>query len=161
MAEDARFEDVTISDRPLRLKAEGDEDLRVISALMQDAVGKTADIVWMAKRRRLVFVLNRFRWEDLKSAERQHRAYERVQTAFSVHDVTKVRARGLDPNDKDMVFSVLALAFDRKEDGSGTVRIMLAGDGEIAAEVECLDATLADLTQPWRAMARKAPEHRA
>ena len=36
--DDARFEDA--AERPLRLKAETPEDLAVLSALLQDAVGK-------------------------------------------------------------------------------------------------------------------------
>ena len=161
MAKDARFEETTAGDRPLKLRAEGDEDLRVVSALLQDAVGVTGEIAWAPRRRRLVLLLNRFRWEDRPAAERDGRPFERVRAALALEDVTRVRARGLDPNDKETVFSVLALGFDRSEDGAGTVRLMLAGDGEIAAEVECLNLALADVTQPWAASAGRAPDHGA
>ena len=62
--EDARFEDAPLSDKPLRLKAESDDDLAVISSLLQDAVGKSGDIAWMPKKRRLVALVNRFRWRS-------------------------------------------------------------------------------------------------
>jgi len=159
MAKDARFEDTHASDRPLRLKAEGDDDLRVLSALLQDAVGQVAEIAWVPKRRRLVLFVNRFRWEDRARAEREGRGFERVKTAIAVEDVTRVRARGLDPKDKETVFSLLAIGFDKGEDCAGTLRIILAGDGEIAADVECLNICLADMTRPWLANSANAPCH--
>lgn len=35
----------------------------------------------------------------------------------------------------------------------------LAGDGEIAIEVECLSIRLEDVTRPYIAPSRKAPKH--
>ena len=66
---DARFEDAPLSDRPLRLRAESADDVEVISSLVQDAVGKAGDIAWMPRKRRLVVLVNRFRWEDSAGAE--------------------------------------------------------------------------------------------
>lgn len=156
---DARFEDALISDSPVRLKAETAEDLPVISALVQDAVGKVAGIAWMPKRRRLALVLHRFRWEDREAAEAEGRPFERVQAAISVESVLSVRARGLDPQAPETVFAVLALSFEPGEDGAGRLVFRFAGDGDLAAEVECLDVTLADLTRPWAAPSGKAPAH--
>jgi len=161
MAKDARFEETARPEQALRLKAECGDDLSVISALLQDAIGQTGMIAWAPKRRRLVLILNRFRWEDRDRAEREKRAYERVQTVLSLSDVTKVRARGLDPADPETIFSILSIAFEPGEDCAGTVRMVLAGDGELAADVECLDMALADLSQPWQAEAKAAPSHNA
>lgn len=160
---DARFEDVTATatDRPLRLRAETAEDLTVMSSLLQDAVGRTGEIVWARGRRRLVLVLNRFRWEDRNRAETERRSYERVQTALTLEGVLAVRARGICPEDGQTIYSLLAVAFEPNEGCcSGRVRLTLAGDGEILAEVECLDATLADVSRPWSARAARAPDHR-
>ncbi|MEO0622909.1 MAG: DUF2948 family protein [Pseudomonadota bacterium] len=160
MAEDARFEDVPLTDQPLRLKAEGDEDLQVISSLLQDAVGKTGEIAYARGRRRLALMLNRFRWEDREAAERQKRGFERVQTLLTVEDVIAVRARALAPDDGETVYSVLSVGFLAEEDGTGMVQITLAGDGELVAEVECLSVTLEDVSRPWLAASGKAPEHK-
>lgn len=158
-AGDARFEDALLSDRPLRLGAESTADLEVISSLMQDAVGRTGDIVWARARRRLALVCNRFRWEDRGRAERERRAYERVRSALTVSSVMAVRSRGVDPADAETILSVLSVTFEPKEDGAGVVRILLAGDGELVAEVECLDVMLHDLTKPWEARSGTAPDH--
>lgn len=159
MAEDARFEDVPLSDRPLRLKAETAEDLSVISSLIQDAVGKTGEIAYARARHRLVLMLARFRWEDRDAAEKQKRGYERVQTVVTVEDAMAVRARGLVRDDGETVYSVLSADFAAEEDGSGLLRFVLAGDGELVAEVECLSVTLEDISRPWLAAASQAPDH--
>ena len=61
---------------------------------------------------------------------------------------------GVDPRDRDLVLSLLSLTFEPGEDGAGTLRLILAGDGEIALDVECLDVRLADVTRPYIARSR-------
>ncbi len=154
---DARFEDG--GERPLRLAAETPEDLEVLSALVQDAVGRSGDAAWLRGRRRFVLLINRFRWEDQRRAEASGRPYERVRSMLSIDDVIRVRASGVDPADPDQLFSLLAIAFEPGEDGAGTLRLTLSGDGEVAVEVECLSLRLEDVTRPYLAPSRKAPKH--
>ncbi|MEM7507623.1 MAG: DUF2948 family protein [Pseudomonadota bacterium] len=156
---DARFEDAVFSDRPLKLKAEDADDLAVISSLVQDAVCKSEDIHWMARHRRLVVILRRFRWEDRAEAEAQRRPYERVQSALSIHDATAIRVRGIDQQAPDAIQNLLALHFDPAEDGAGVLRLVFADGAEVALDVECCEATLSDLSQPWEAKAKAAPSH--
>ncbi len=156
---DARFQDAPYSDRPLRLRAVGEDDLAVISSLVQDAVGKAGDIVWMPKKRRLVALVNRFRWENQIGAAEKPRPCERVRTALTVEGVQKVRARGLDPRDKERVFELLALLFQSGDGPAGTLTLTMAGNAELAAEVECLEILLTDLSRPWAAKAQNMPAH--
>jgi len=151
---DSRFEDAPLAARPLRLKAEGAEDLAVISSLLQDAVGRAGDISWHPKQRRLVMLVNRFRWETGPSG-----GGERVRSAVSFESVLAVRARGLDPKAKAQVYELLAILFASSGDCAGVLTLTLAGGAEIAVEVECLDLALADLTEPWPARAGRAPQH--
>ena len=154
---DARFEDA--DERPLKLKAEDAEDLQVVSALVQDAVFPVTEIAWHPARRRFALLLNRFRWEDRDRAEKAGRPVERVQSVLSFEDALKVQSSGVDRGDADMVLSILSLAFTPGEDGMGRVEITLAGDGAIALEVEAVNAALQDVTRPYVAPSRKAPEH--
>ncbi|ABV92720.1 conserved hypothetical protein [Dinoroseobacter shibae DFL 12 = DSM 16493] len=157
MTEDARFEEG--GERPLRLRAEDADDLQVISALTQDAVFPASEIAWRASERRLALLINRFRWEDKPRAERRGRPVERVQSMLVIDDVLKVRSAGVQRGDADTILSILSLNFAAGEDGSGTVELILAGDGAIAAQVECLNVTLQDVTRPYLAPSRKAPSH--
>ena len=156
---DARFEDAPFSDQPLRLMAEGEEDLQVIAALCQDAVCKTKNIHWMPKARRLVLLLHRFRWEDAEAAKLQKRPFERVQSALTLHDVARLQVRGIDQSTPEGINAVLTITFEHVGDGAGRVRITCGDDSQIVAEVECLNVTLSDLTQPWEAVSTRAPEH--
>jgi Protein of unknown function (DUF2948) len=154
-AEDARFEDG--AEQPLRLRAETPADLAVVSALLQDAVAQTAEVTWAPRHRRFSLLLNRFRWEDVPAAERQGRAFERVRAVLAIDAVLAARSLGIDPADRDLVLELLALVFEPGAEGAGTLRLIFAGDGEIALEVECLDLRLVDVTRPY--LARSLPHH--
>ncbi len=157
--QDARFEDGT--EKPLRLRALDSEDLTVVAAMLQDAVFPVSEMSWQPAKRRFGLLLNRFRWEDKSAAERQNRRFERVQTMVVIDNVDKMASSGLDRSDTDQILSLLDVHFEMGEDGcSGRVVFTLAGDGAIACAVECLDVTVTDVTRPYGAPSRAAPEHK-
>ncbi|MGP3697742.1 DUF2948 family protein [Rhodobacter sp. NSM] len=156
---DARFEDAG-GEAPLYLGAETPEDLGVLSALVQDAVFPVNEMRWLPRKRRFALLVNRFRWEDREAAERERRPYERVQSVLAVDGVLSARTQGFDRKDRDLVLSVLSVAFEPGTDGGGRVMLVLAGDGAVALEVEALDVTLKDVTRPYAAPSGRAPEHR-
>ena len=154
---DASFRDG--AEAPLHLKALEADDLPVISALVQDAVLPVTEIRFDRARRRLALLVNRFRWEDRAAAEARGRGYERVRSLLVIEDALRVVTQGVDRNDRDLVLSILALAWDPGADGTGRVVLTLAGDGAIAVEAECLDVTLRDVSRPYLAPSGKAPDH--
>lgn len=158
MTGDARFEDAGAG-RPMRLRAESEEDLAVLSTLVQDAVTESGAAAWLPKRHRFTLLLNRFRWEDAEAARTQRRPFERVRSLLTIEGALRVRAQGVDPKARDTVLAVLALGFVAGEDGAGTLHVILAGDGAFAIDVEALDVTLTDVTRPYLARAGKAPAH--
>lgn len=146
----------TAAPRPLRLLAEDAADLSVISAAMQDAVARVVDIAFEPGPRRFTVELNRFRWEAGGKAQ------ERVRAALQFAGVMGVKSRGVSLGDPEAVFSLLAIGFEpcgEAENPSGAVHLKLAGGGDIRLEVECVDAVLADVSEPWAAM--RTPRHRA
>lgn len=154
---DAKFEDV--GEGAIALRAETEDDLAVIAALAQDAVLPITEIAWEARARRLALLLNRFRWEDKAQAEAEKRPYERVRALLVISDVTRIASMGIDRSDRDLVLSILDVTFEAKENGAGRVVLTLAGDGAIAADVECLDVDLRDVERPYRAPSGQAPHH--
>ena len=105
MSEDARFEDGR--EVPLNLGALDGEDLKVLSALTQDAVFPVTEMTWRAKERRFAILLNRFRWEDAENARARGRDVERVQSLLVVENVTKVASQGVDRSDTDVILALL------------------------------------------------------
>ena len=154
---DARFEDG--EDAPLRLRASTPEDLKVLSALVQDAVLPVSEVTWSRRALRFAALINRFRWEDHKAAKAAGRPFERVRSMLIVNGALSAASNGVDARDMDLVLSILSLEFEPGEEGAGRLRIVLAGDGEIALEVECIEVTLTDVTRPYAAPSGKAPDH--
>lgn len=139
----------------LRLMAEDEADLQVISAAVQDAVAQIGALKYQAKKRRLTLELNRFRWEGANPADKTK---ERVRAILGFDGVLAVRARGLTKSDPEMVISILQIGYEAGETApEGTVRILFAGDGEIALDVECLDVTLLDSETSWST--KHTPDH--
>lgn len=137
--------------RPLQLLAQDEEDLAVISAALQDAVAKVGDISFEAKARRLTIAFNRFRWE---AGERQ-----RVRSALQVGGVLSLQARNIRRERREGVIELLAIAFEPGEAPGGVLTLSFAGGGDLRAEIECIDAVLADVSQPWPTP--RAPTHDA
>lgn len=134
---------------PLRLLAEDQGDLAVISAALQDAIAKVGDIAFEAKARRLTVAFNRFRWE---AGQRQ-----RVRSALQLGGVLKVQTRRIRRDRRDAVVELLAISFEPGEAPGGVITLSFAGGGDLRAQVECVDAVLADVSAPWSTP--RAPAH--
>lgn len=134
----------------LVLKAGDTEDLEVISARLQDAVGKLKDFVWLPKEHRFAVLLNRFRWEQPEGRG------TRVRAALRFDSVIHVQSRAIKQGAPDAIVSLLAATFTPKggDDPGGVVELVLSGGGAFRLEVECIDAELSDLSRPWSARAR-------
>jgi hypothetical protein len=152
MSEDARFEDG--AEAALNLGAQDADDLKIISALVQNGVFPSMEMRFVASEGRFAILLNRFRWED-----GDKRTPERVQSVLHFTEVKNVSSQGIDRADKDMILSVLSVDFEATEAPSGHVILTLAGDGAIRLDVEALDVTLKDVTRPYVAPSKKTPNH--
>ena len=130
----------------LKLLAQDADDLVMISAALQDAQVKLADISYAPAARTVTFPLVRQRWEE--------DGKEQVSCAVQFGDVLNVKVRGLD---RDKTCSLMAVEFmENAEPPGGHLLFLFAGCGELKVEVECVDAALADLSDPWPA---EAPDH--
>ncbi len=154
---DATFEEGR--EAPLYLGAEDGDDLQVVSTLIQDAVFPASEMSWRPQDRRFALLLNRFRWEDADAARARGRVVERVQSVLAVDQVLGVASQGVTRGDADLILSILSVTFEPDQDGAGHVLLTLAGDGAIRLRVEALEVSLKDVTRPYAAPSRKAPEH--
>lgn len=138
----------------LRLMAEDASDLDIIGAAVQDALVRVGEIGFDKKARRFTVMLNRFRWETAG----EKGPYERVRSALSFDGVLGVKSRRVRHDSNEALASLLSIGFiPEEEPPGGVVRLLLAGGGEIAVEVECLDAVLIDTGPTWPTPRR--PDH--
>ena len=128
-------------------------DLKVLSALVQDAVFPASEMRYIKADGRFALLLNRFRWEG------GARAPERVQSVLMIANVDKVVSSGVPRGDGDTILSLLSVEFSETDAPSGQVTLTLAGDGALRLDVEALDVTLKDVTRPYLAPSKKTPDH--
>ncbi|MDB2662977.1 DUF2948 family protein [Paracoccaceae bacterium] len=159
MNQDAGFNDAL--DRPLNLGAQDAEDLQVISSLTQDAVLTVDDLKWSRAERQLVFLLKRFRWEDVELAKQQGRDPERVQSLLVIQNATGLASQGIDRKQADIVLSLMSLEFSGAVDGVGDLILTFSGDGALKVQVDGLDVALRDVTRPYVAPSKQVPDHDA
>jgi hypothetical protein len=126
----------------LKLAAKDTEDLKVISAHMQDALVRLADIRYLAKSRQFAFVANRFAWEEQPKSERR-------RSGLHFEHVLSVKQHGIVTRAKDAVLSLLAITFEPAPEPSGTVVLTFSANCTIKLNVEYLDLHLKDLGGAW------------
>lgn len=141
--------------RPLRLMAADEEDLKVISACLQDAVAKVGDFAYLPRERRFAFVANRFLWECC--VDKETGAFARVRVGAHFDDVLSVKQLYLRSDVKEAILELLAIRFEPGADGAGAVILDFAGGGAIRLEVEAINCEISDLSSPWRTRAK--PKH--
>lgn len=140
---------------PLKLIALDEEDLAVVSSLLQDAVIRVADMTYRPAQKRFAAVLNRFDWES--AVKEEGKAYRRRRTAIRFDRVFAAKMKNVKPGAGERVLSLLALSFEPGETPGGFVTLTFSGDASIRLQVECIEAELRDLGPAWRARAK--PEH--
>ena len=157
MSEDARFEDG--EQKPLNVGAFDTRDLEIVSSLIQDSILPTSEIKWLANSYKLALLINRFRWEDKRSAMLHRKSPERVQSLLMVSNIRAISSSGFSPKQKDKILSILSISFDGNEGGSGNIFIVLSGNGGIRIEVDALEINLRDVTMPYSATSGLSPVH--
>ena len=137
---------------PLKLIALDADDLSIISAHMQDAVARVADMAFLPQEKRFAMLIDRFDWisavaEGNPLRRRTGVHFDRVQNA---------RVRGFDLKDRDSRLNLLAVEFAEQDAPAGMVTLFFSGDAAIQLDVECLEAAISDLGPAWPA---ERPRH--
>jgi len=148
---------------PLRLRAEDAEDVIVLAACLQDATLRPSDMTFQPKQRRFVMVLNRFRWEDETRVDARGklvRALPHVRVPAGLHfdGVLKVQSSGIDRGDATPLELLSIVAEPHGEEPAAVLTLVFAGGGAVRLEVECVDAQMQDLGNPYPV--RRAPKHK-
>ena len=145
----------------LKLRAEDEEDLKTISAILQDALVTIADMTYLPDERRFVLVANRFRWEaepDLLTEDSEGEecppcaVFQRVLTGLCFEDVTAVRLKNIDRSRRSHILELLHLGWE-----PGCLTLTFAGGGVIRLETPRISFRLDDMCEPWPTLTR--PTH--
>lgn len=140
----------------LKLLALDDEDLKIVSAHVQDAVLKVSDLDFISATKKFVVPMHRFAWEKQASLARPQP--ERRNSMLHFDRVLSAKLSGISRDKPDDVLSLLAVIFEATDAPAGTIDLLFAGGGTIRLDVECIEARLADLGGAWSASS--CPTHK-
>jgi hypothetical protein len=138
----------------LRLVALDQEDLAVISAHLQDAEVRVADLAYLPHERRFAFVAQRFDWESSPNESPRRRL-----TGLHFERVMGVRCRGVERDKPDTLLNLLGVTFDQTDAPSGTATLLFENGSAIQLDLECIEAQMKDLGPVWPCS--KRPTHDA
>lgn len=147
----------------LKLIAFDAEDLAVLSAHLQDAVLRVADIAYLQREKRFAAIANRFDWtaEVAGSGKRRRRSkHVRKRCGLRFERVLAAQTSGFDLNAKDAILNLLTIGFEPNggpDSPEGHVILLFSGGAAIRLRVECIEAELQDLGAAWRT--RTKPSH--
>ena len=89
----------------LKLIARTDEDLRIISAHLQDSIVSKENIANLKKNKIFLMQLNRFMWEDVEKGV--FRKNKRIRTILKFENVIEVNSKNINQSVKDKFLDFL------------------------------------------------------
>ena len=136
-----------MQEKNLKLIAKSDEDLRVISAHLQDSITQVKNIAHLRRNRILLIQFNRFMWEDVEKGV--SRKNKRVQSIFKIENVSSVYSKNINQKNQDRFLDFLAIETNLLSDKSYEIKLNFAGNILIKIDVEVIECFLEDIGQPW------------
>ena len=140
----------------LKLIARTKEDLRVVSAHLQDSIANTNDIANLKKNKIFLMQLNRFMWEDVEKGV--FRKNKRIRTILKFENVLKVYSKNITQLKKEMFLDFLTIETNIMPDKNYEMKIVFAGDSIIKVISEVIEVTLDDQGEPWDT--KNIPKHK-
>ncbi|MBI1209472.1 MAG: DUF2948 family protein [Azospirillum sp.] len=137
---------------PIRLRAEDDDDLAVISACLQDALVPISEMCFLPEERRFVMVVNRFKWENAGATPMEPNGagqdgeapFERTNCGVRIDGVERVQRRALDLRDRRQILNILALTTT----GDG-LELVFSGGGALLFQAATWQCCLKDIGEAW------------
>ena len=138
----------------LKLLALNHDDLKVLSAHLQDSVTLVKDIIFLKKSRTFLMMVNRFMWEDVERGI--FRENKRIRSAVKFENVLEVKSRNINQKKKDKILELLSIDSEIKNNKKELL-ITFAGNNEIILIVEEINILLDDVGFPWKV--KHVPKH--
>ena len=140
----------------LKLIARTDEDLRIISAHLQDSIVSTKNIASLKKNKIFLMQLNRFMWEDVEKGV--FRKNKRIRTILKFDNVIEVNVKNISQKSKDKFLDFLAIESNLMPDKNYEMKLIFSEDLIIKVTAEVIEVTLDDQGSPWDT--KNKPKHK-
>ena len=140
----------------LKLIAKTDEDLKVISAHLQDSIVSLNDIANLKKNKIFLMQVNRFMWEDVEKGVL--RKNKRIRSIIKFDHVIRVSSKNIQKNTKSKFLDFLAIETREMPDKTHEMKLIFSGDSVIKIIAEVIEITLDDQGSPWDT--KQKPKHK-
>jgi len=140
----------------LKLIAKTMDDLKVISAHLQDSIVSTNDIANLKKNRIFLMQLNRFMWEDVEKGV--FRKNKRIRTILKFENVIKVSSKNIKLNDNEIFLDFLAIETKQMPDKTHEMNLIFSGNSVVKVIAEVIEVSLDDQGEPWNTKLK--PKHK-
>ena len=145
-----------MKDKYLKLIARTDEDLKIISAHLQDSIASTENIANLKKNKIFLMQLNRFMWEDVEKGV--FRKNKRIRTILKFDNVIEVNSKNINQTSKDKFLDFLAIESNHLPDNNYEMKLIFSGDSIIRIIAEVIEVALDDQGEPWDT--KNKPKHK-
>ena len=139
----------------LKLIARTDDDLRVISAHLQDSIASTSHIANLQKNKIFLMQLNRFMWEDVEKGV--FRKNKRIRTILKFDNILEVSVKNIDQSAKDQFLDFLTIKSTKMPNDNFKIELIFSGDLIIRLTAEVIEASLDDQGDYWET--KNKPKH--
>jgi hypothetical protein len=125
----------------LKLRAQDDEDVQVISAVLQDSIVPLCDMMFQAEDKNFIMVAQRIKREAQTTS-----SAERICCALTIKGVKAVYTQGVDPKEQDRMLDLLAISYDLT---TLRMNLIFAGDAKIRLDLQDWFIAVEDFGEPW------------
>ncbi len=140
----------------LKLIARTEDDLKVISAHLQDSIVNVSDIANLEKNKIFLIQLSRFMWEDVEKGV--FRKNKRIRTVLKFENVIKVHSKNINQSKNDKFLDFLTIETNVMPDNNYEMNIIFAGDSIIKVISEVIEVFLDDQGSAWDT--KNIPKHK-
>ncbi len=140
----------------LKLIARTTEDLRVVSAYLQDAIVNISDIANLQNNKIFLIQLNRFMWEDVEKGV--FRKNKRIKSVLKFDNIVKVYSKNINQLKKNSFLDFLTIETNLMPDNNYEMKIVFAGNSMIKIVSEVIEVTLDDQGEAWET--KNMPKHK-
>jgi len=140
----------------LKLLGKHQDDLKVISAYLQDSIITVRDIIFLEKNKIFIMMVNRFMWEDIEKGI--HRSPKRIRCAIRFEGILKVRSKNINQKNKHKNLEFLAIDANETLKENYEINFLFAGDSVITLISEYIEVVLNDLGNSWNV--KHTPKHK-
>tara|TARA_Y100000590_G_scaffold58314_1_gene61622 strand:- start:316 stop:765 length:450 start_codon:yes stop_codon:yes gene_type:complete len=140
----------------IKLIGKNEEDLKIISAYIQDSVVTVKDMVFLKKNRMFLLIVNRFMWENI--VDSSNKENQRVKCAIKFEGIFEVKSKKINQQNKEKRLEFLTIECNRILDKNYEIKFFFAGGSIITLISEFIEVSMHDLGKPWAV--KHVPKHK-